>query len=146
MPASQALSGFGTLLKIGDGGGTEVFTSIAEVTDIQGPSFKLDTQDVTGYTSPGGWREKIPGLLDAGDVKLTLSFLPTNATHSQSTGLLRDMKNKTKRNFQLVFPDGGSTTWAFAAYVTGFDVKTPIDNRMQADATLTVTGQPTLAG
>jgi hypothetical protein len=146
MPASNAISAFGTLLKIGDGGGTEVFTSVAEVTDISGPGFKLDVQDVTSHVSPGAFREKIPALLDAGDVKMTLSFLPTGATHSQSTGLLRDMKNRAKRNFQLVFPDVGATTWSFAAYVTGFDIKAPIDNRLQADCTLTITGQPTLAG
>ncbi|KKK53886.1 hypothetical protein LCGC14_3090310, partial [marine sediment metagenome] len=34
---SNAISSFGTLLKVGDGAGTEVFTTIAEVMDIDGP-------------------------------------------------------------------------------------------------------------
>jgi hypothetical protein len=146
MPASSAISAFGTLLKIGDGGGTEVFTSIAEVGDISGPALKMDTQDVTSHVSPGAFRERVPGLLDAGEVTFSLSFLPTAATQSQSTGLIRDLRNRTKRNFQLVFPDAGSTTWSFAAYVTAFSPKEPVEGKLSADVTLTITGQPTLAG
>jgi len=134
------------MLQLGDGVPvTEGFVNIAEVTDISGPSFKLDTQDVTTYTSTGGFREKLPTLLDAGDVKMTISFLPTEATHSQSTGLIKSMKDKVRRSFKLIFPNTGPT-WAFAAYVAGFDLKTPVDNRIQADITLTITGMPTLAG
>jgi len=59
---------------------------------------------------------------------------------------LKDLKNRTKRNFQLVFPDVGATTWAFAAYVTGFEPSAPVDDLLGASVTLKITGQPTLAG
>jgi len=143
---TNALAAFGTLLKIGDGGGTEVFTSIAEVTDISGPKFKLDTTEVTSHTSAGAWREKIPTLLDAGEMSLKINFIPTGATHSQTSGLLKDMRSRTKRNFQLLFSDSGVTTWSFAAYVTSFEPSEPIDGALAADVTLTITGAPTLAG
>lgn len=144
--ATNALAGFGTLLKIGDGGTpTEVFTTIAEVKDITPPKLSMDTDDVTHQTSPGGWKEKLPTLLDAGEVTFELNFIPTDATQGYSTGLIKDLVNKTRRNFQLVFPDSGSTTWAFAAFVTGFEPSAPVGGTLTASVTLTVTGQPTLA-
>lgn len=143
---TSGISAFGTLLKIGDGGGTEVFTTIAEVKDISGPSLKLDTEEVTSHSSTGGWREYIATLLDAGEVTFDVNFIPTNATHSQTSGLLKDLKNKTLRNFQLVFSNVGATTWAFSAFVTGFEPAEPVEGVLAASVTLKITGQPTLAG
>jgi hypothetical protein len=134
-------------MKIGDGATpTETFTTIAEVMDIVGPSMSLGTHDVTNHSSSGAWKEVIPGLLEPGEVTFPIAFLPTTPTHSQSTGLLRDMKNRTKRNFQIVFTDAGATAWTIAAYVTGFEPTMPVDGLLGADVTLKVTGQPTLAG
>lgn len=144
--ATAALSATGTLLKIGDGGGTESFTTIAEVTKIGGPKLKMETKDVTSHSSTGGWREFIATLLDAGEVSFSINFIPTGATHSQTSGLLKDMKNKTKRNFQVVFTDTGATTWTFAAFVTSFEPDQPVDGALTASVTLKITGQPTLAG
>ncbi len=142
---TNALSAFGTLLKIGDGGGTEVFTAIAEVTKLSGPSLSLDTIDATHDASPGGFKECVAGLLDAGEVKFDVNYKPTETTHNATAGLLRDMVNKTKRNFKLVFPDSGSTTWSFSAFVTKFEPDAPVDGKLGASITLKITGQPTLA-
>jgi len=43
----------GTLLKIGDGGGTESFTTIAEVLDISGGGYEVMTEDATSHDSSG---------------------------------------------------------------------------------------------
>lgn len=144
--SSNAISSFGTLLKIGDGGGPETFTTIAEVLDINGISLKSSTEDTTNHSSPGGFEEKIVTLLAAGPIKFGINFIPTAATHSQSTGLIKDWKNKTKRNFQLVFPDTGATTWSFAAFVILVDIKAVVKGKLGADINLDITGQPTLAG
>lgn len=143
---SNAISAFGTLLKIGDGATpTETFTTIAEVSNISGPGFSLDTTDVTNHSSPGGWEEAIPTILHAGEVSFDINFVPTDPTHGFSTGLLHDMVNRIKRNFQLVFPNAGNTTWSFAAFVTGFEPAEPVDDKLSASVTLKLTGQPTLA-
>lgn len=145
MPSS-AVSGFGTLLQIGDGATpTENFTTIAEVKSISGPSLSADTIDVTNMSSPNGWREFIQGPKDGGEVTFDVNFLPTNATHNAATGLLRDFKNGTRRNFKLVFPNPGNTTWQFAAIVTGFEVSAPVDDVLGASITLKLTGEPVLA-
>lgn len=142
---SNAISAFGTLLKIGDGGSPETFTTIAEVTNISGPSLSMNTVDVTSHDSTDGWREFVGGLLDGGEVTLDINFIPTDPTHSYSTGLLNDMVNRTKRNFQLVFPDAGNTTWSFTALITAFEPSAPTDDKLSASVTLKITGKPTLA-
>ena len=142
---SNAISAFGTLLKIGDGGGSENFTTIAEVTNISGPGFALETTEVTNHSSTGGWREYIATLLDAGEVSFDINFIPTEATHSYSSGLIKDMVNKTKRNFKLVFPNAGNTTWTFSAFVTSFEPAAATDAQLSASVTLKITGQPTLS-
>ena len=141
---TSALAGYGVLLKIGDGGGSETFTTIAEVKDIEGLELELEAKEVTSHDS-AGWREYIGTLLTAGEVSFDLNFIPTHATHSYSAGLVKDLVNRTKRNFNLVFPDGGSTTWTFAALVTGFKPSGPVEDELSAEVTLQVTGQPALA-
>ena len=141
----MGISAFGTLLKIGDGGSPESFTTVAEVSSIGGPTLSLDPIDVTSHDSTGGWRQFVGGLLDGGEVSLEINYDPVGATHDASTGLIADMVARTLRNFQLVFPDTGSTTWTFAALITAFEPSEPIDDKLAASVTLKVSGQPTLA-
>ena len=142
---SNAISAFGTLLKIGDGGAPESFTTIAEVKDIGGPKLKSNTAEVTNHSSTDGWLEKIGTILEAGQVTFKINFVPTATTHSFSTGLIKDFVARTKRNFKLVFPDTGATTWSFTAIVTGFEPSEPVNGPLEADVTLDITGKPTLA-
>lgn len=222
---SSAIAAYGVTLKRGDGGGTEVFTAIAEVTKLDLGGLKLDATDVTvqrytctftvtaasttmtvpasadmpvgsviwvssSTTLPGGlaastdyyvltratsttatvsatragaaitfsdtgtgthtlvvntfgWRNHLATLLDAGEVTVDLNFVPTNATQSGTAGILLDLKNKTRRNFQMLWSDG--TEWDYAAFVTGFKPGAAVDGKLSATVTMRMTGQPTLA-
>ena len=142
---SDAIKAVGTLLQKGDGAGSENFTTIAEVTDITGPNIKQDMDDVTSHSSAGGWREKVGTLLDGGQVTLAINYVPANATQNATLGLIADLKNRVKRNFKLIFPDSGSTTWSFAALVVDFKPKAAVASKLSADVTMEITGQPTLA-
>jgi len=144
--ASAATSGIGTLLKLGDGAGPEVFTTIAEVLDISGPGLTSDLVDITNMSSAGSWEESLPTILRSGEVTFAVNFLPVNVTHSQSAGLILDFKNRTKRNFQLVFTDSGNTTWTFAGYVTNVTPQMPVAGATTMDVTIKLTDQPTLTG
>jgi len=136
---SLAVNAFGTLLKRNG-------TTIAEVTDITPPELSRDTADVTHHQSPGAWREFIKILKDAGEVSFTINYIPTNTTHNAATGLLSDFANNTTVDaWTLVFPDTLGTTWSFNGAVTKFSAKAPVDDRLSADITLKVMGQPTLA-
>lgn len=142
---TTAISSFGTLLKMGDGASSETFATIAELRDITPPELSSDIEDVTSHSSTGGYEEVLPdGVLKTGEVTFEINYVPTATTHNATAGLIKDWKNKTKRNFQLVFSDGGGSTWAFAAYVTKVAPKAPVKGILRADVTLKPTGQPTL--
>lgn len=139
MAASVAVNAFGTLLKRNG-------TTIAEVTDITPPELSRDTTEVTHHESPSKWREFIKILKDAGEVSLSINYIPTNSTHNSSTGMLADFANdSTNDTWTLVFSDSTATTWSFAGMLTKFSPKAPIDDRLTADITIKVTGVPTLA-
>lgn len=142
---TAAKSSFGTLLKLGDGGTSETFATIAEVQDITGPKLKLNTEDVTSHDSTDGWTEHIGTLLEGGEVSFDLNLIPAHATQSLAAGLLLDMTSRTKRNFQLVIPAAASTTWAFSALVTAFETEFPVKGKQSASCTLLISGKPTLA-
>lgn len=143
---TNALAGYGTLFKIGDGATpTETFTTVAEVSNIGGPGLSLDTAEATHHGSTGGWKEYVATLLDGGEVSLDLNYIPTAATQNNTTGLLYDMTHRTLRNFKLVFPDIGGTTWSFSGFVTAFEPSAPVGDKLSASVTIKISGQPTLA-
>jgi len=144
--ASGAVSAFGTFLRMGDGASPENFATIAEVKSISGPKMSMDTIDVTNHSSGIPWREYMAGLSDAGEITFDVNFIPTSATHSASTGMLADMINRTRRNYQIIFPDTGHTAWQFLGFVTGFETGEEIDNVITSSVTIKVTGKPTFTG
>lgn len=134
---------YGTILQIGDGGGTEVFANVASIRTISGPGLSLDTVDVTTHDSPSAFREFVATLLDAGEVTLELVWDPDTATH---VALRADLAARVDaRNFKVIFPDATNTTWLFAAIVTAYQPSAPVDGDLTASVTLKVDGAPTLA-
>lgn len=142
---TAAKSSFGTFLKIGDAGSSETFTTIAEVKNIKGPGLKLNTEDVTSHSSTNGWKEIIGTILEAGEIGFEFNWLPAHATQSYSAGLLKDMVNRTPRNFQLVVPAAATLTWSITAYVTKFEPDLKVKGAQVGSCTLEISGQPTLA-
>lgn len=137
MSATVGTSGYGTLLKKGDGATAEVFTTVAEVKSISGPNLSMDTIDATHMESPNAFREFIPSLKSAGDVTLEMNYLPANANQA---GFITDFQNRTLRNWKIVFPDAATTTWAFSGYITAFAPSAAVDGMLTASATITVSG------
>ena len=143
--ASAAISSFGTLLQIGDGGSPENFTTIAEVRDITGPQRTRNTIDVTNHSSPNGYEEFVMAIKRSGQMTFEVNFLgTTNATQDASTGLWADYENGTKSNWKMVLPSSYGTI-SFAAYVMGIENKAPVDGALTANITLKITGVVTLA-
>lgn len=132
---SNAFVAQGTLLKRGDGGSPEVFTSIGEITDFSGPGGKAKIIDVTNLDSTA--IEKLVGLPDEGTLTITLTWDPENAQH---TGLRSDRAARVKRNFQMVFSDSGHATAAFAAFVLGYTIAGKVDDKVTAKVDLEITG------
>ena len=143
--ATQGLAAKGTLLKMGDGASPEVFTTIAEVTGIEVGKMSAKMLDMTNHSSEDGWAEKLPGILEAGQVSFDINFIPTATTHGLSAGLLKMLQNRTLKNYRVTFPDSPATSWTFAGYVAEFHPSAPVDGKLSAKVTIELTGKPTLA-
>jgi Lambda phage tail tube protein, TTP len=137
-----AIAATGTLLQIGDGAGSESFTTIAEVKDIDGPKMSTDTVDTTSHDGPG-FHTFLPTLKSSGDMTFDINF-NKSATQGFGTGLYNDYRNRTRRNFQLV-PPSISATASFAAYVTGWEMKFAVADVQAVSVTLTIDGDVTWA-
>lgn len=136
-----ARSGFGALLKRGDGGSPEVFTTLAEVVNIGSVETRLSTVDATHMESADAHMEKIPTLLETGEVSLELNYLPGDTTQNN---IRNDCLNRTLRNFQITIP-GSTKIVSFAAFVTQVGPAFPHDGKMTQNVTLTPTGKATIA-
>lgn len=121
------------------GGVDEIFTTVAEVTNISGPGLSMDTIETTHMESPGAFREFIASLKDPGSVSIDLNFLPSNLNQQ---GFTSDFLNRTRRNFRIDWPDG-LARWAFGGYVVSFEPSAAIDDKLSASAEIKVTGEPT---
>lgn len=136
--------GFGTQLKIGDGATpTEAFTTIANVTNISGPSKSRETIDVTAHDSPDGYMEFLGSVKDGGEVSADLNYDPTEDTH---TVLDTRFESKVPLNYQIVLLPGTDDehTWSIKGIITGLEPEYPYDDKMACSVTIKVTGKPTL--
>jgi predicted secreted protein len=136
--------GFGTQFKRGNGATpTEVFTTIANVTNISGPDRSRETIDVTAHDSPEGWMEFIGGLKDGGEVQLDLNYDPAETTHD----LDDDFDLDVAWNYKIVILPGTEDewTWSIAGVMTALGDEFPYDDKMARSMTVKITGKPTLA-
>ena|SRR5258706_5023953 len=141
---TSATAGPGFLLKMGDGAGPEVFTTLAEVKDIRGPAVKVDTEDATNQSSPDSTEEIIPTIIRPGEVTFDVNFIPGDATHNQTTGFLYHVWAKTLKHWRLYLNNVASNYWAFSGYVTGFDGSLPVAGISTGAVTIKITGKPVL--
>jgi hypothetical protein len=134
------LGSHGTLIQIGDGDTPEVFATIGELKDIEGLAVARETHDASVQTSD--WMVSIPGLKRMENVTFGINFDPADGTHDHVSGLIKDVLDGTKRNFRIIFPDPGTTTYEFAAYVVNVTPSAPVDGVLTAEVTLLPTGDP----
>lgn len=137
MPASQAQMGYRAVLEIALASAPNAFTYIAEVTSNKPPSFSDSTIDVTHTQSPGGVREFIPGLSDAGESSHDMNYVPGSATDAFLRAIKR--QNLVAR---LTFPNG--RVLIYRAARTGYETDLPADDGMKATLKLKVSGEPVM--
>jgi predicted secreted protein len=138
---SQAFAGRGSTLERGDGDFSETFTPIAELRKITRSGSKADLADVTNMES-GAYREKLPTLLEPGEISFEGNYIPSDATQGY---LQTDFDNQALHNWQIVLP-GSRGTWSFKAYVTAIDVPDlQVDKEALITGKLTITGAPSFS-
>ena len=136
----------GTQLQIGDGTATEVFTTIAQLSNIGGIELMSETEDTTVHDSPGGFREHIEtGVKAYGEIAFEGLWDEANATHDDATGLRSKGEGMGgPHNFKIIWPDGGTTTASFAASLVNIKVgDAPIDGVLPISGTLKISGDVT---
>ncbi len=131
--ASTGISGFGTAIGYVDSTGGTV-TWFANVQDVAGPDGKVSDNEKTHMQSPDGYREFVPGLIDAGEVTFTIQY-----QKAQETAVLALLR--LSKTFWLRFPDGSGLS--FPGYINGFGNKNPMDAVITQDMKVKVAGKPT---
>lgn len=133
---------FGTQLQMGDGNvdpGPEVFTSVAGLTNIEGPGGEREVRNVTSHDSPNKAAEKRSGFFDAGQVSLDGYYDPADPTH---VALIAALEDGELHNWKVIDVDDGAQSTAFSAFVQSWNRTAPHDGMLGFTATLEVTGLP----
>lgn len=127
--ASGGQSGYGMVLA-GASTGT-----IVDITSITHPSIEVTVIDVTTMDSTNGWREKISGLKDAGEIAVDVWY-----TTAQMTTLLTAFAS-AEEVWTITFPDTGETL--ATGFISGIGGTSPMDDGITQTLTITLTGEPT---
>lgn len=130
---SDALLGWGTTFQTEDGAS---WLTVAEVTSISPPNPSRDSVDISHESTPNKWREAIPGMKSAGEMKLDFNFVPGSDTYN---GLMAEFDDELVRRRRIVFPNGAILN--FSAFLTSLEPSVPIDAQMTASATFQVSGE-----
>ena len=117
--------GAGTILKLGDGEATEVFTAVAKIRSIDPITETKPLVDVTDLESVA--REYIGGLKDGDEFGITAALLMDSTTHGETDGLDSVFLSSQASNFEIL-PNSQSKKIKFAAICTqrgfgGFDAE-----------------------
>jgi hypothetical protein len=126
--------GMGSKLKIGA-------NSITELTSIGGLELTADTIESTTLDS-NGYRTFIQGLKDAGEVPVSGYFNPADTLGQKAMYDAYD--SGTQTDFVILFPTSLGAEWDFAGIVTGFKTGVELEDGISFEATIKVTGKPSL--
>jgi hypothetical protein len=136
--ATQAVTGYGSKLELGNGDGPpETFDQVYDLTGFEPPDEKVDTHDVSHFESPGGVKEKIAGMIDAGEATFDVNYNP--AVYEIHQRIMALKASRAVANWKFSFPDGMETD-IFPAFVSGFKPKLGPNDPLTATITLTLAG------
>jgi len=101
----------------------------ADLLDISPPAATREAIDVSHMGLASGFKEFMPSdLVDWGEAKLTVAFDPAT----------RPPIDAAVEQITITFPEGD--TWVFDGFLTKYEPKAPMEDKMTADVTLKVSG------
>lgn len=113
-----------------------VYTEIAQIASITPPQPEREIVEVEELDPPGEVRKKLVGLIDAGEVSVTLNFDPTNTGHLD---LESDFQAGAAVSYRIKLPNGYG--WTFDAICTAYQPQEiSAGDVVQAEVTLALTG------
>ena len=129
--------GHGTFLKKGI-----AETVICEIENISGPEVTADEIDVTTHCSADQFREYVQGLKDGGSVTITGNL---DTSDPGQVAIVNDLMTSAPADtYKITFPSGLAAEWGFSGFVTSFSTEAPHDGKVPVEATIKVTGKPSL--
>lgn len=106
--------------------GAEVFTEIAEITDLPGFGTTHRTDEVTHMSSPNGWVEHIGlGIKEGKAFTLAMNFVGDDA--DQIELFQTRVESGNRHNYRIQFTDDDLTQVTFAAIISDSDISHPRD-------------------
>lgn len=117
-------------------------TAVGGLKSISGIDASADDVEVTDMGNTDGYREYLPGFKDGGEV--TVSGYMDGEDAGQ-TRMLELLDSGDVVDCEIRFPAKIGKSWTFKAGVTKFTTSADVDDAITFDATLKVSGKPTLA-
>lgn len=114
--------------------------AIAGLTSINGVALTAETLDQTTIGSDGGYREFTGGFKDGGEVSIGGYFEPGDTDGQVAVYNAFEAGDATP--FTIVYPQGAA--WSFNGVVTGFSTNADLESLIGFEATIKVSGKPTL--
>ena len=115
--------------------------TIADVVSISAPSVSVATIDTTDLESVH--RTFLGGTIDSGEVTLEIMYDPKSDTDIEDAWDNTATAAPVESNMVINFTD--SSTYTFAAIMTGFSVSVATDAAVTASATFKISGAVTVA-
>lgn len=131
-------SAHGTTIEY-DSDGMPTWVAIPQVGEISGPDDSAEIIEVTHHGSSSR-REYVAGLKDGGEVTFPLVWDPADTSHQW----LEDNLGTTQ-DFRITFSDTGTTAFTFSAVIIGTGKKAPVDDKLEMEVKLKITGAVTRA-
>ncbi len=154
MSVAIAQAAINTYLQLNNGGSPEVFSNVANVGDITGPTWAGAVVDVTSHSTSNAWRQKIVTLLDPGTISTKCYFIPNDATSGGHQYLLSIFFNRglptapqVQCDWRLSWPTVPSrTVLSFSSFISKFSITAPVASVLEAALELVLVGEPAYPG
>jgi TP901-1 family phage major tail protein len=114
---------------------------VGGLTSIGGVEKSADTLDTTTLDSDGGYRTFTGGFKDGGEVSLSGYFEPGDAGQR---ALDEAYEEGGVEEFSIVFPTELGASWEFDGVVTAVSTGAELEELVSFEATIKVSGKPTL--
>ncbi len=114
---------------------------VGGLTSISGIEISADAIDVTDLANEDGFREKLPGFKDAGEVGASGFLDADNAGQDECYDLIA---SGDVVDCAIQFPNKIGKTWKFKAGVTKFTTSAELEDAVSFEISLAVSGKPEL--
>lgn len=136
---TAARTGWGGQFHLNSG---TTLTKLAEVVSFSLPSQEVEQVEASHLESPGRRREYITGMIEAGELEVTMNYVPGSTTDL----LIRDaLDDGDARAFKAVVPNATlGRQFEGSCIVVGYDLgSVEADSKMEATMTVRITGAVT---